>query len=249
MDDDDDYYGKEAETLMETPLEEVLESYYGPRVKREAAPGAPLVDQKNPLFSFITQKVEFEGIKFSSDYGVEYDEEGNIKNCTCETGSSVELSICLLNLKYTSDLKDKTSEEYQLVSNRLLFPMSVILNKGLIAAGGVNLFRRLDIKAFRKEKDYTTAVLQVHLREKLYQAEYHVKNAIEPSIRHGEIGPYTTDHEECLVTVDQTPVEPEELPALWYLRFLCLPIAILVLVAIVVVICVGKRDACNVLKW
>ncbi|ROT74703.1 hypothetical protein C7M84_006781 [Penaeus vannamei] len=154
------------------------------------------------MFHPLNDRVVFPGLKVASDYGFDYNKTTEtFGNCSCKPGSIVELRMCLLNLVYTDDLAKPTSEKYMQVTERFLGELSRILFRGLIGEGSVILFRRATITGYEKRPDdKTTAVAQVDLTLKLYQAEYHVKNGIEPAVRVGKIGGYTTDHEECIKT-------------------------------------------------
>ncbi|XP_042861205.1 uncharacterized protein LOC122246607 isoform X2 [Penaeus japonicus] len=187
----------------DTPVQEDGAFFIPPRSKREVQDSESSLEAKEGgMFHPIDNRVVFPGLKVASDYGFDYNKTTeDFGNCTCKPGSIVELRMCLLNLVYTDDLAEKTSEKYMEVTERFLGELSRILFRGLVGEGRIILFRRAFITGYEKRPDNkTTAVAQVDLTLKLYQAEYHVKNGIEPAVRVGKIGGYTTDHEECIET-------------------------------------------------
>ncbi|XP_068206427.1 uncharacterized protein [Palaemon carinicauda] len=248
-------YDQTVQTIMETPQDDTQEiaygTYRGPRVKRESLDmGSTLMSQEDPLYSFITERVEYSGLKTASDQGVIYDADGKASNCSCVDGSVVSLSMCLLNLDYVNDFTNEKSDKHKEVSNALLFDLTGVLFKRLIGQGGEPLFRRIAVKGYGKREDGSTdAILLVVLTDRVYQAEYHVKNAIEPSVRSGKIGPYRTDSDTCLITSDKTPEEPVVRSPVWWLRYICLPLAAVVIAVLVLFTCIGKRDAYYARMW
>ncbi|XP_069981132.1 uncharacterized protein [Penaeus vannamei] len=191
----------------DTPVEDESAYFLPARSKREVQDSesvSTLEAKEGGMFHPLNDRVVFPGLKVASDYGFDYNKTTEtFGNCSCKPGSIVELRMCLLNLVYTDDLAKPTSEKYMQVTERFLGELSRILFRGLIGEGSVILFRRATITGYEKRPDdKTTAVAQVDLTLKLYQAEYHVKNGIEPAVRVGKIGGYTTDHEECIKTKD-----------------------------------------------
>ncbi|XP_037777873.1 uncharacterized protein LOC119574607 [Penaeus monodon] len=265
-DDYDDYKGEDygydypkglpfPSPTADTPAEgDAGGPFLPPRSKREVQDGesgSTLEAKEGGMYHPISDRVVFPGLKVASDYGFDYNKTTeSFGNCSCKPGSVVEVRMCLLNLVYTDDLAKPTSEKYMEVTGRFLGELSRILFRGLIGEGRIILFRRAFITGYEKRADNkTTAVAQVDLTLKLYQAEYHVKNGIEPAVRVGKIGGYVTDHEECIKTKDITPKEPVIRPPIWYLRYAALPIAAAVLLLVCACTCCGKKDAFYVRLW
>ncbi|XP_069160743.1 mucin-22 [Procambarus clarkii] len=184
------------------------------------------------------------------DKGVLFRTNGTTSLCSCTPGSVLAMTLCLTDLHYTSDLANTGSALYLNTSRVIMSHLHYFLSS-LKDSDGMSVFRRLSIPTFTPAGNgFTTVNTVVQLTTVRDLADFYVATTVQvPTRMTYLIANYATDSESCLGVTDITPVQPPPKNPLDALRYIAIAVALVILVGVILIICVGKRDACSLRFW